>query len=103
MSGLSPTKLLRRSAFTLVELLTVIAIIAVLASLLLSTISRGKSLAVATKCKSNLRQLSLALTVYGDDHGKFPAGLDFKGRDWIENLNLAPGLMVASFVCPAPK
>ena len=62
----------RRRAFTLVELLVVVAIVAVLAALLLPAIVRAKHSAHAAKCISNLRQLGLAAQMYFDDHDGAP-------------------------------
>lgn len=56
--------LLRRSAFTLVEILVVIGIIAVLAALLFPTLAGAKRSAHKATCTSNLRQIGLAVLLY---------------------------------------
>jgi prepilin-type N-terminal cleavage/methylation domain-containing protein/prepilin-type processing-associated H-X9-DG protein len=55
-------------AFTLIELLLVIAIIGLLAALLLPTLGRVKESGRATGCLSNLHQIGLALQMYVDDN-----------------------------------
>ncbi|HEX7469851.1 MAG TPA: prepilin-type N-terminal cleavage/methylation domain-containing protein [Verrucomicrobiae bacterium] len=58
----------RPQAFTLVELLVVIAVIAILAAMLLPTLARSKASAQRAVCASNLRQLGLATQFYWHDN-----------------------------------
>jgi prepilin-type N-terminal cleavage/methylation domain-containing protein/prepilin-type processing-associated H-X9-DG protein len=58
-----------RGGFTLVELLVVIAVIAVLAALLLPTLAGGKVSARRIQCANNLHQFGLAAQMYWDDNG----------------------------------
>jgi prepilin-type N-terminal cleavage/methylation domain-containing protein/prepilin-type processing-associated H-X9-DG protein len=63
-----PPTLAGRRAFSLVELLVVVAIIAILASMLLTSLSRAKETARRIKCTNNLRQLAITWQLYADDH-----------------------------------
>lgn len=57
-----------RRAFTLVELLVVVAVVTVLAALLMPAVVGAKEAALRTTCLSNLRQISLAWLLYASDH-----------------------------------
>jgi prepilin-type N-terminal cleavage/methylation domain-containing protein/prepilin-type processing-associated H-X9-DG protein len=65
------------SGFTLLELLIVIAIIALLASFLLPALRRAKARASATMCLGNLHQLSTAAASYTVDAGRLPSFLEW--------------------------
>jgi prepilin-type N-terminal cleavage/methylation domain-containing protein/prepilin-type processing-associated H-X9-DG protein len=63
----------RREAFTLVELLVVVAIVGLLAGLLLPAVQHARESARRANCASNLRQVGLAMIRYSDLHaGNWP-------------------------------
>lgn len=118
-----------RIAFTLVELLIVIAIIGVLVALLLPAIQSAREAARRSSCSNNLRQIGIALHHYHDANKRFPpsaiipAGrtadgwsaqarllpyLEEQGLenliDWKRPYNVQPDVTkvrVAPYVCPA--
>jgi prepilin-type N-terminal cleavage/methylation domain-containing protein/prepilin-type processing-associated H-X9-DG protein len=61
--------------FTLIELLVVIAMISILAAILLPALSRAKTAAESTVCKSNLHQLGLGLQMYLGEFQAYPQNL----------------------------
>ena len=65
----------RRSAFTLVEILVVIAIIGILAAILFPVFARARESARQTNCASNLQQIGLAVQQYYQDTKRYPDSL----------------------------
>ena len=57
-----------KKLFTLIELLLVIAIIAILAGMLLPSLSKAKTTAMRSQCASNIRQLGMTLDSYASDN-----------------------------------
>src|SRR5512140_931547 len=59
-------------AFTLLELLVVIAVIVLLAALLLPVLSKTRAQGQSASCKNRLRQIGLSLAMYFADHHYYP-------------------------------
>ncbi len=84
--------------FTLIELLVVIAIIAILVALLLPAVQQAREAARRSACKSNFKQLGIALHNYHDTYGVFPyAGGGTGGSRSNSNSNEGSG-----FTCLLP-
>ena len=109
-------------AFTLSELLVVLAIIAILAGMLLPTLARAKSKAQSTACISNLRQLQTAWFIYVTDHDDWlPPSISASARNvpgsWVlgnakldvNTSNIEAGLLweysrsASIYRCPADR
>jgi prepilin-type N-terminal cleavage/methylation domain-containing protein/prepilin-type processing-associated H-X9-DG protein len=95
----------RGGAFTLVELLVVIAVISILAALLLPALSGAKRKSRDVQCVSNLRQLALAGTLYSTDFDKAVAYTDEFGKPkagdiWLSALSKDYAKVDAVRLCP---
>jgi prepilin-type N-terminal cleavage/methylation domain-containing protein/prepilin-type processing-associated H-X9-DG protein len=86
----------RHAAFTLIELLVVIAIIAILAAMLLPALSAAKRKAQEAACKNNLKQMTLAAFMYGNDNGPMGYGATL----WVSALMDYQSQVAAIRYCP---
>ncbi len=72
----------RHGAFTLIELLTVIAIIGILAAILIPTLSAVRESAGAANCASNMRQIGQAMYMYAEDNdGRAPPAFNERAHE----------------------
>jgi prepilin-type N-terminal cleavage/methylation domain-containing protein len=85
----------KMGAFTLVELLVVIAVIAILAAILLPVLDKAKVRGQGIQCVSNLRQLTMGWQVYADENGGHyaanastpaPVGEDAGNPSWVAGV-----------------
>ncbi len=93
-------------AFTLIELLTVIAIIGILAAILIPTAASVRAHARQSQCVSNLRQVGVAMAAYADaNRGAFPetshgAVSNLEAVSWIYTLRPYLGNVDEVRLCP---
>ena len=74
---------MKRAVFTLIELLVVVAIIGILASMLLPSLSKAREKAHTAVCKSNQKQIFVAIQMYSDT---FDSAIPIAGFTWANIL-----------------
>jgi prepilin-type N-terminal cleavage/methylation domain-containing protein/prepilin-type processing-associated H-X9-DG protein len=93
----------RPNAFTLVELLSVIAIMALLIGILTPVLGRVRSKANQSVCMSNLRQLSLAASLYADSYDSYPPAWRDDNVRWMDLVKPYIGKDSKVYHCAADK
>jgi len=79
----------QKAVFTLIELLIVIAIIAILAAMLLPALARARSTAQRITCVNNMRQLHSAFLDYADNNNDYIFPYVYGSMCWGQNLYLS--------------
>src|SRR5437667_12194008 len=92
-------------AFTLIELIVVVAIIGILAAMLLRALTRSKAQAYEAKCINKLKQLGTAIQLYADDHEDRLPGPVWQGLypTYYDDTQRMPYYLARYLGLPAPS
>src|SRR6266571_3314454 len=71
-----------RAGFSAIELMAVIAILALLAALLLPALAKAREQGRSSVCRNNMRQIGLAMTLYADDNSDYLPWPGDTDRNW---------------------
>lgn len=95
--------------FTLIELMIVIAIIAIMSMILLPSLNKSRMIAKSINCKSNLKQLGLAYAMYANDYDEWLVACDGDVQEgqvyngWYRTLSVLGYVPVKVMHCPAEQ
>lgn len=82
----------KQRGFTLIEMMIVVAIIAILVSILVPNLMRARSQAQTAACEGNLKEIATALELYETDHDTYPqsGNVDASNTDLLPYVQQVP-------------
>lgn len=92
---------MKKKGFTMIELMIVVAIIAILASIIMPKLGAGRNKAQLASCKSNLRHIVIAMQMYSQDNGGYytpNTGTGYAG--YWDCSYLVPTYLRSGLYCP---
>jgi prepilin-type N-terminal cleavage/methylation domain-containing protein len=90
----------RRAAFTLVEILIVVAVIGVLCTILMPALGSVVESTSRLRCANKLRDLGVAIRAYHDTHGVFPLGMAYGVQNRTDSDSRSSSWSMHSFLLP---
>lgn len=94
-----------KQGFTLIELIVVLTVVSVLASVIGAFASRSLAMAYRLQCASNLRQLGFATQLYLRDNDGYPPAWQNSSSRWMDLVKpyLSGGTKSSAFLCPCDQ